>query len=329
VSSDPGYDVVIRGGTIYDGGGAPPFVGDVALRGDSLVAVGPSIDGRGRTELDARGRAIAPGFINMLSHAAESLIADGRSQSDIRQGVTVEIFGEGASLGPLNDAMRRERRERQGDIRYAIDWTTLDEGLRSLVRRGVACNVASFVGATSLRIHELGHADRPPTAAELDRMRGLLREAMQDGALGVGSALGYAPACFAATDELVALAEVAPSTAACTSPICAARAAGSWRRSTSCWRSRAVRARRPRSGTSRRRGRPTGTGWTRPSSGSRPRAPGDSASPPTCTPIARRRPAWTRPCPAGSRKLAAFRWWRGHGVAAGDHPAVSGWGADR
>jgi N-acyl-D-amino-acid deacylase len=160
-------------------------------------------------EIDANGMAVAPGFINMLSWANDTLIADGRSQSDIRQGVTLEVFGEGVSLGPLNDAMKRERRERQGDIKYDVDWTTLDEGLESLVRRGVSCNVASFVGATSLRTHVVGYADRTPTPAELDRMCGLLREAMQDGAPGVGSSLIYAPACFARTDELVALARVA------------------------------------------------------------------------------------------------------------------------
>lgn len=201
--------MVIRGGTIYDGGGGPPFVGDVAIVGDSVAAVDEHIETQGRTELAARGLAVAPGFINMLSWATDSLIADGRSQSDIRQGVTLEIFGEGQSLGPLNEDMKRVRRDRQGDIKYEIDWTSLDEGLESLVRRGIACNVASFVGATSLRIHEVGYADRPPSSAELDRMRGLTREAMQDGALGVGSSLIYAPACFAGTDELVAMAEVA------------------------------------------------------------------------------------------------------------------------
>jgi N-acyl-D-amino-acid deacylase len=126
-------------------------------------------------EVNAQNMAVAPGFINMLSWATESLIADGRSQSDIRQGVTLEVFGEGSSLGPLTDEMKQVRRERQGDIKYDIDWTTLDEGLQSLVRRGIACNVASFVGATSLRIHEIGYADRPPTSVELDRMRGLKR----------------------------------------------------------------------------------------------------------------------------------------------------------
>ena len=204
------YDVLIRGGTVYDGSGGPPFLGDVAIAGDSIVSVGPAGGNRSeRREIDAAGLAVAPGFINMLSWAAETLIADGRSQSDIRQGVTLELFGEGSSLGPLNQEMKQFLRERQGDIQYDITWTTLDEGLTELVRRGVSCNVASLVGAETLRVHELGHADRRPTPEELERMRALARQAMEDGALGVGSSLIYAPACFADTDEMVALAEVA------------------------------------------------------------------------------------------------------------------------
>ncbi len=200
---------MLRGGFIYDGNGAEATRGDVAILGDLVASVGPRASGRGQIEIDAGGLAVAPGFINMLSWAAEPLIADGRSQSDIRQGVTLELFGEGSSLGPLNDQMKRHTRERQADITYDITWTTLDEGLRHLVTRGVSCNVASLVGATTLRIHELGHQDRPPTPDELQRMRALLRQAMEDGALGLGSSLIYAPACFAAPDELLALAEVA------------------------------------------------------------------------------------------------------------------------
>ncbi|MBV9596299.1 MAG: D-aminoacylase [Chloroflexi bacterium] len=203
------YDVIIRNGTLYDGSGGPPVVRDVAIVGDTLASVGaPLRDAHGDVDIDATGQAVTPGFINMLSWAQETLIADGRSQSDIRQGVTLEVFGEGTSLGPLNARMQQEMRERQSEIHYDVTWRTLDEGLRALVQRGVACNVASFVGATSLRIHEVDHANRPPTAAELDAMRGLLREAMQDGALGLGSSLIYAPAQFARTDELVALCEV-------------------------------------------------------------------------------------------------------------------------
>jgi N-acyl-D-amino-acid deacylase len=200
--------VVIRGGTIYDGSGGAPYLGDVAIRGDVVAAVG-AVNERGKWEIDARGLAVAPGFINMLSWANESLIADGRSQSDVRQGVTLEVFGEGASLGPLNADMKRLLRERQSEITYDIAWTTLDEGLRYLVDRGVSPNVASFVGATTLREHEVGFVDRPPTSDELARMQRLTRQAMQQGALGVGSSLIYAPACFAHTDELVALAAAA------------------------------------------------------------------------------------------------------------------------
>ncbi|HZI32838.1 MAG TPA: D-aminoacylase [Candidatus Binatia bacterium] len=203
------YDVVIRDGTIYDGSGGVPFTGDLAINGDTIAAVGKLTDARGRTEINARGFAVAPGFINMLSWATETLILDGRSQSDIRQGVTLEVMGEGESMGPLSEAMKKEMAESQGDIKYKIEWTTLGEYLDYLVRRGVSCNVASFVGATTVRIHEIGYADRPPTADELARMKNLVRQAMEEGALGVGSALIYAPAFYAKTDELVALAKVA------------------------------------------------------------------------------------------------------------------------
>ena len=204
------YDVVIRRGTIFDGSGSAPFTGDLAIRGDRIVALAPALsDARGSIEVDAAGMAVAPGFINMLSWATESLIEDGRSQSDIRQGVTLEIFGEGRSMGPLNQAMKDETLERQADIRYPIAWTTLGEYLDHLVARGVSCNVASFVGATTMRVHEVGYADRPPTSDELERMCGLVREAMEQGALGVGSSLIYPPAFYAQTDELVALMKVA------------------------------------------------------------------------------------------------------------------------
>jgi N-acyl-D-amino-acid deacylase len=203
------YDILIRGGMIYDGSGGPPSVGDVAIVGDTIAAVARIADGRAATEIDARGLAVAPGFINMLSWAAEPLIADGHSQSDIRQGVTLEVFGEGVSLGPLSEAMKVHVRDRQSEVKYDVTWTTLDEGLRFLADRGISCNVASFVGATSVRIHELGYANRRPSPEELKRMQALVREAMQDGALGVGSSLIYAPALFADTEEVVALAEAA------------------------------------------------------------------------------------------------------------------------
>jgi N-acyl-D-amino-acid deacylase len=203
------YDLLIRNGTLYDGSGKDPVTGDVAVNGQSIAAVGKLGDARGKTEIDAQGLAVAPGFINVLSWATESLIQDGRSQSGIRQGVTLEIFGEGESLGPLNEQMKKELKELQGDIKYDISWTTLNEYLEHLVKRGVSCNVASFIGATTVRIHELGYADRAPTAAELERMKELVRQAMKEGALGVGSSLIYAPAFYAKTDELIALCKVA------------------------------------------------------------------------------------------------------------------------
>jgi N-acyl-D-amino-acid deacylase len=203
------YDFIIRNGTIYDGSGRPPATGDIALNGDAVAAIGQLRGARGRTELDARGLAIAPGFINMLSWANRSLLEDGRSQSDIRQGVTLEVLGEGSSMGPLTDTMKRQMREQQGDIKYAVEWTTLAEYLDHLVQRGVSCNVASFVGATTVRVHEIGYADRPPTPAELERMKTLVRQAMTEGAVGLSSALIYAPAFYAKTDELIALCQVA------------------------------------------------------------------------------------------------------------------------
>ena len=203
------YDLIIRHGTIYDGSAKPPFVGDVAIQGDKIVVVGSLKNARGRTEIDATGLAVAPGFINMLSWATESLLYDGGSQSDIRQGVTLEVFGEGGSMGPLNEKMKKEMLEQQGDIKFDIKWSTLAEYLDYLVQRGISPNVASFIGATTVRIHEIGYEDRPPTPVELERMRFLVRRAMDDGALGVGSSLIYAPAFYAKTEELVELCKVA------------------------------------------------------------------------------------------------------------------------
>jgi N-acyl-D-amino-acid deacylase len=204
--SSPVYDMVIRGGTIYDGGGGAPYRGDVAIKGDRIAYVGPRLDGGGRAEIDASGLAVAPGFVNMLSWANETLIADPKGQSDIRQGVTLEVMGEGESMGPWNEAMKRLETQRQGDIRYEIEWTSLGDYLSWLERKGVSPNVASFVGATTVRVHELGEGDVDPTPAQLDRMRALVRVAMNEGAMGVGSSLIYAPAYFAETPELIALA---------------------------------------------------------------------------------------------------------------------------
>ena len=203
------YDVIIRGGGIYDGSGDPAFVADVAIDGDSIAAVGDLRDARGRTEIDASGLAVSPGFINVLSWATESLMEDGLSQSDIRQGVTLEVFGEGWSMGPVNERMVEEELEQQGDIKYDIEWKTLGEYLEYLVASGVSTNVASFMGATTARIYTIGYEDRAPTTEELEEMRGLVRQAMEEGALGLGSSLIYAPAFYAETDELIELAKVA------------------------------------------------------------------------------------------------------------------------
>lgn len=207
----PAYDVVIRGGTIYDGRGGEPFVGDVAVRSDRIAAIGDLGSARGRREIDASGLAVSPGFVNMLSWATESLIEDGRGMSDLLQGVTLEVFGEGWSMGPVNEPLREVIRQRQSDIRYDVEWSTLGGYLEYLVERGVSPNVASFVGATTVRAYVLGFEDRAPSAGELDEMRSLVREAMEEGALGVGSSLIYAPAFYASTEELVALAEAAGS----------------------------------------------------------------------------------------------------------------------
>jgi len=205
----PAYSVIIRGGTIYDGSGGAPYVGDVAVRGDKIVYVGPHAPGRAARTVDATGKAVSPGFVNMLSWATESLIADGRGLSDTVQGVTLEVMGEGDSMGPLNPEMKRLEVKRQGDIKYPIRWTTLGEYLGYLQRKGVTPNVASFVGATTVRVHELGEKDVDPTPAQLNRMRALVRQAMREGALGVGSSLIYAPATYAETPELVAITKEA------------------------------------------------------------------------------------------------------------------------
>lgn len=199
------YDVIIRGGTVYDGLGNDPVVTDIAISGDRIAVIGPLPEATANTEIDARNLAVAPGFINMLSWATESLIHDGRGLSDISQGVTLEVMGEGVSMGPLNASMKAEMAARQGDIKYDIVWTTLGEYLEHIVDKGISVNVASYVGATSLRIHEVGYDDREATEDELARMQELVRDAMREGALGIGSSLIYAPANFASTAELIAL----------------------------------------------------------------------------------------------------------------------------
>ena len=206
VATPPDYDVVIRGGTVYDGSGGAAFVGDVAIRGDRIAYLGPHAPGRSAEEVPARGKAVAPGFINMLAHPEESLLIDGRALSDLRQGVTLEVLGED-SMGPLSAEMKRLGRLRQGDIKYDIDWTTLGEYLTRLERRGIAPNVASYVGAGTVRNYVLGERDLQPTPEQLTEMRTLVQEAMEQGALGVTTALIYAPNDYARTPELIALAQ--------------------------------------------------------------------------------------------------------------------------
>ncbi len=203
------YDFIIRNAMIYDGSGKAPFKGDLAVQGDTIAATGNLGKATARQEVDAGGLALSPGFINMLSWATESLLADGRAQSDLRQGVTLEVMGEGWSMGPLNAEMKKGVVEEQGDIKYDITWTTLGEYLEMLAEKGVAVNIASFVGATTVRLHELGAFDRPPTPAELEKMKNLVRREMEAGALGVASSLIYAPAFYAKQDELTALCQAA------------------------------------------------------------------------------------------------------------------------
>ena len=205
----PIYELIIRNGTVYDGSGNPGVKGDIAIQGDTIVAMGNLSHAKAIIEIDATNLAVAPGFINMLSWATESLIMDGRSLSDIKQGVTLEVMGEGVSMGPLNEKMKAQGEASMGDFKYEIGWTTLGEYLEFLENKGVSCNVASFVGATSVRVHEVGFEDRPPTAAELERMKELVKQAMEEGAMGVGSSLIYAPAFYAKTDELIELCKIA------------------------------------------------------------------------------------------------------------------------
>jgi len=203
------YDTIIRNGNIYDGTGGKPYPADLAIQGDKIVKIAPNIPERGKEEIDASNMAVSPGFINMLSWATTSLIADGRSLSDIKQGVTLEVFGEGGSMGPLNKQMKEDEKASMGEFKYDIDWTTLGEYLESLERRGISTNVASFIGATTLRIHEIGYEDRPPTDREMENMRNLVRQAMEEGALGIGSSLIYAPAFYSSTEELIELCKIA------------------------------------------------------------------------------------------------------------------------
>ncbi|HEX4665808.1 MAG TPA: D-aminoacylase [Chthoniobacterales bacterium] len=203
------FDVLIRNGTVYDGSGGEGRTTDVALRGDRIAGVGDFKDAKADLTIDAKGLAVAPGFINMLSWSTDSLIADGRSQSEIRQGVTTEIMGEGESMGPVNDRVREKMLRDQKDIHYPISWTTLADYLKFLEKRGVSCNVASFIGATTIRENVIGFEDKAPTPQQLDEMRALVRQEMEAGALGIGTSLIYPPAFYAKTEELIELCKVA------------------------------------------------------------------------------------------------------------------------
>lgn len=208
-SNKPQYDKIIRNGIIYDGKGGAPFKADLAINADTIADIGDLSGSKGKEEIDVHGMAVSPGFINMLSQAQESLLQDGRSQSDIRQGVTLEVMGEGSSMGPLNPKMKAEMGNDQGDIKYKVNWNTLGEYLSYLETKGVSCNVASFIGAGTVRTYVVGEDNREPTAAELAQMQQLVKQAMQEGAMGVGSSLIYPPDFFAKTDELISLCKTA------------------------------------------------------------------------------------------------------------------------
>lgn len=203
------YDIVLKNGQIYDGTGQTAFVGDIGIIADTIAIISEPNTLKGIKEHDLNGQAVAPGFINMLSWANVSLLEDGRSQSDIRQGVTLEVLGEGRSMGPLNDEMKKEMQENQGDIKYEVSWTSLGEYLQHLEDMGVSTNVTSFVGNGTLRQHVIGYENRPATMEEIDEMKKLTKQAMEEGAVGISSSLLYAPSMYADTGELIELAKVA------------------------------------------------------------------------------------------------------------------------
>src|SRR4051812_47954265 len=206
---DRSYDVIIRNGTVYDGNGGTPFKSDIGIMDDTIAMIGDLKKAHAKQEIDANGLAVSPGFINMLSWADESLIQDGRSQGDIRQGVTLEVMGEGESMGPLNPRMKDQMKRGQSDIKYDVSWNTLGGYLNFMEKKGISCNIASFVGATTIREYVIGEDDRQPTKVQMDSMKLLVRQAMEEGALGVGSSLIYPPAFFAKTGELISLCQEA------------------------------------------------------------------------------------------------------------------------
>lgn len=207
--NQPSYDTIIRNGMVYDGNGGEPFKGDIGINSDTIAFIGDLSKEKGRNEIDANGMAVSPGFINMLSWSPVTLLEDGNSQGDIRQGVTLEVFGEGESMGPLNPKMKADLQKDQPLFKFNVDWNTLGEYMHSLEKRGISCNVASYVGATTIRTHVIGEENRDPTATELDSMKALVKQAMEEGALGVGSSLIYPPAFFAKTSELIELCKAA------------------------------------------------------------------------------------------------------------------------
>jgi N-acyl-D-amino-acid deacylase len=206
---DLSFDLILRGGMVYDGSGGEPFVADVGVRGDTIAQIGGLDGARAGSTVDASGLAVAPGFINMLSHSYLTMLHDGRSLSELKQGVTTQIFGEGGSMGPLNDDLRRRLQEQDPALDYTVEWTSLVEYLAYAEAHGISQNVASYIGATTLRSYVAGHEDRPLTDAEMDTVRGLIRDEMEGGALGIGSSLIYPPAFFASTEELIAMCAAA------------------------------------------------------------------------------------------------------------------------
>lgn len=208
VAPVPAYDLVLRGGTVYDGSGGPGVVQDVAINGGTIAAVGQLGNATAKREIDARGQAVAPGFINVLSHSYSALMQDGKSQGEIRQGVTTEIIGE-VSMGPLTDKMKADAKAEQGDIQYDITWTTYGEFMEALTRKGISPNIAGMIAVGTVRENAMGLGNRAPTPEELDKMRALVRQAMEEGALGLTTALIYTPDTFTTTEELIALAKVA------------------------------------------------------------------------------------------------------------------------
>jgi N-acyl-D-amino-acid deacylase len=208
-STEAEVDVLIQNGTLYDGTGAPPYQGTVALKDDKIFYIGPPKFFTAKKIINATDKAVSPGFINMLSWGVETLIEEGKSQSDISQGVTLEVFGEGMSWGPLNEELKAYMKKNQGDIKYDINWTTLGEYLQFLEDKGVSTNIASFIGATTLRINAVGYNDSKPNESELALMKNLVHQGMKEGAMGIGSSLIYAPAFYSSTEELIALCKVA------------------------------------------------------------------------------------------------------------------------